>query len=432
MGNDLGGYKALSAHFAIVPSAKDELARKVAWYPGLMRPAFAPRIGIGIHVVEVQPLGWKGDPMPIGSTQLTTAVDQMQQAEGADRSIGRTGRVSRFSRGMKGQGADMSEKGKIDQTQTWPAAQQIHYYLGDFGDWFVEAIKERMETGEYGPMLQELVKITPPPRRDPNNPDGQPGDGQNAADGDGAPPPPPGEGPPGGGRGGRGGRGGAGFAGGGNLPGAGAVTAGADSSQRRWSSKSEGKPKVDLSPVKQVSPCIVWLGKVDEKERDDLNKRAEALDVDILAVFSMTLHQARTGNFTNNKLLLRLYNLRTGKAVPNYSPEALINLEVEKWRQKDSKGTDPVEAEIMKMLDALDQALKPVPLPEAVTAERAKKRINDLVAKKPEEPLPVLVEARYYMVKGLLDQSDFAEAAKSLLGEDGLAKLKARASEGSQ
>jgi len=176
----------------------------------------------------------------------------------------------------------------------------------------------------------------------------------------------------------------------------------------------------------------VWLGKADEDEREDLTKRAEAMDVDILAVFSMTLHRARTGNFTNNKLVLRLVNLRTGKPLPGYSPEPMVNLEVEKWRQKDSKGTDPVEAEILKVLDAMDKALKPVPLPEQLTAERAKKRINDLVAAKPDEPLPVLVEARFYMVKGLLDQSDFAEAAKSLLGEDALAKLKARASEGSQ
>jgi hypothetical protein len=208
--------------------------------------------------------------------------------------------------------------------------------------------------------------------------------------------------------------------------------AGNDASQRRWSSKSEGKPKVDLSHVKPISPCVVWLGKVDEDERDELNKVAEAMDVDIMAVFSMTLHKARTGNLTNNKLVLRVINLRTGKPLAGYSPEPMINLEVEKWRQKDSKGTDPVEAEILKLLDAMDKALKPVPLPEAVTAERAKKRINELVAAKPEEPLPVLVEARYYMVKGLLDQSDFAETAKSLLGEDALDKLKARASDGSQ
>jgi len=79
------------------------------------------------------------------------------------------------------------------------------------------------------------------------------------------------------------------------------------------------------------------------------------------------------------------------------------------------------------MLDAVDKVLKPTPLPEAVTAERAKKRIADLVAAKPDEPLPVLVEARYYLTKGLLGQDDYVETAKSLLGEDGFAKLASRA-----
>ena len=92
----------------------------------------------------------------------------------------------------------------------------------------------------------------------------------------------------------------------------------------------------------------------------------------------------------------------------------------------------PELREILKMLDAVDKALKPTPLPDAVTAERAKKRITDLIAAKPEEPLPVLVEARFYMVKGLLPQNEFIEAAKALLGEEGFTKLSARAQEGAQ
>ena len=84
------------------------------------------------------------------------------------------------------------------------------------------------------------------------------------------------------------------------------------------------------------------------------------------------------------------------------------------------------------MLDVVDKALKPTPLPDALTAERAKKRIADLIAAKPDEPLSVLVEARYYMVKGLLAQNEFMDAAKSLLGEDGFAKLAARAKDAAQ
>jgi len=433
-GNEALGQKLLNAHFAAVPSAKDELAQKMAWYPGLMRPSLAPRIGIALQIVE-EPLNFKGDPMPIGSASLTTAVDQMQQAEAADSAIGRTGRMSKFGKGRRGGMMDYSEKAKTDQTQNWPAAQQIHYYLGDFGDWLVEALQERMETGEYGPVLKDLVKQAsrPAPRRDPNNPDGQPGDGASGFAGgessDGSGPPMP----PGGGRGGRGGRGGGGgaFGGGGGgafggAAGAGFAAASAADAQRRWSSnKGTDRAAANLAAVKQISPSMLWLGKIKDDERDELVKRAEATDCDILAVFSMTLHQARTGNFMNNKSTLRLQNLRTKKNL-EYSPEPLVNLDVERWRQKDEKGVEPVEREILKALEAIDKVLKPVPLPEAVTAERAKKRIADLVATKPEEPLPVIVEARYYMAKGLLTQSEYIDAAKSLLGEDGLNKIAAR------
>jgi len=188
---------------------------------------------------------------------------------------------------------------------------------------------------------------------------------------------------------------------------------------------------VNLSAVKQISPSILWLGRVKEDEREELNKRAVATDCDVLALFTVKLHEARTGSFINNQATLRLQNVRTKKGL-EHAPEPLVNLEVERWRQKEEKGVEPVEREIHKALDALDKVLKPVPLPEAVTAERAKKRVADLVAAKPEDPLPVIVEARYYMAKGLLTQSEFIDAAKTLLGEDGLNKLAARNKGGEQ
>src|SRR5205823_13901361 len=147
------------------------------------------------------------------------------------------------------------------------------------------ARQERMETGEYGPVLKDLVKqgARPAPRRDPNNPDGQPSDGQPnyASDqpGDGSAPQPPGGGGGRMGRGGRGGAGGGAFAGGGaGFQGAGGAGAGSKTEPRRWSSKADGKETVNLAAVKQISPCLLWLGKVDSDDREDLNKRAEALD----------------------------------------------------------------------------------------------------------------------------------------------------------
>jgi hypothetical protein len=316
--------------------------------------------------------------------------------------------------------------------------------LGDFGDWLLEALQERMETGDYGRVMQELAQQAggqmPRSRGNVGDPNAQPGDGAPGDSGfnpgDGAPPPP-------GGGGGRGrGRGQGQFGGGGRGPGGGAGQSGgsggleailsgenASAPVRRWSNRLAKERSADLSHVKQIMPCVVWLGKVDKDEREKLDKVAEAADVDILALFDMRVRQARTESLINTTTTLKLINVKTEKAI-GYSPEPIINFDVEKWRQKDVKGTDPVEREVVKAVEALDKSLKPVPLPEAVTAERAKKRISDLVAAKPDEPLPVLVEARYYFAKGLLSEQDYMDAAKELIGEDGYMRLAAKAKEG--
>jgi len=463
-GNDLAGFKLLNAHFAVVPSAKEELAQKMNWVPGLARPALAPRIGVAVQYLEV-PLNWKGSPMPVGSSALTQAVDQIQQKEASDQSIGRTGRVSKFGRGRRGPVANFSESSKGDPMANASAETQLSYYLGDIGEWFLEAFEEHAEAGEYGRVLQELSRQAARPRRPAAGGPGVPGgDGQSGfpggfgggdapggfgPGGEGAPQsgfdgPPGGPGGPGGfgggrggGRGGRGGQFGGGRGGqggavtGGQLSGALDGIPGGDDSgapTRRWSTRSADKERASLAQVRQLSPCVLWLGKVDKDEREELEKRADAADVDVLALFEMKVRAARSENLMNTTTTLKLINLRTKKPM-GYSPEPLINLDVERWRQKDVKGTDPVETEVVKAIDALDRALKPVPLPEGVTAERAKKRIADLVAAKPEEPLPVMVEARFYVAKGLLSDQDYLEAARELIGDTGLARLQARAKE---
>jgi hypothetical protein len=455
-GNDVAGFKLLNAHYAVVPSAKEELAQKMNWVPGLARPALAPRIGVAVQYLEV-PLNWKGSPMPIGSPALTQAVDQMQQKEAADQSIGRTGRVSKFGRGRRGAAANFSENAKGDPMANAPAETQLSYYLGDIGDWFLEAFEERAEAGEYGRVLKDLTQQVGRQRQPAAGGPGVPGGdapGGFGPGGEGAPQPgfdgpPGGPGGPGGfaggGRGGgRGGRGGqfaggrGGQAGGGAVGGGGAALEGLPGEEnagiatvRRWSTRAADKLKASMGQVRQLAPCVVWLGKVDKDEREELEKRADAADVDILALFEMKVRAARTENLMNTTTTLKLINLKTKKPM-GYSPEPMINLDVERWRQKDVKGTDPVEAEIVKAIEALDRALKPVPLPEGVTAERAKKRITDLVAAKPEEPLPVMVEARYYVAKGLLSEQDFIDAGRELIGETGMARLLARAKEGEQ
>ena len=207
-----------------------------------------------------------------------------------------------------------------------------------------------------------------------------------------------------------------------------------DSTKRRFVSRATEKEAANVSSVKQLNPGIIWLGKTEDRE--DLVKRAEATGCDIMAVFHMTIREARASSLINTTTSLKLQCYRPNNPggkwpfLKDFSSEPLINLTVETWRQKEEKGVDPVEREITKAIEAIDKVLKPSPLPDAVTAERAKKRIADLVAQKPEDPLPVLVEARFYSTKGLMTDAEYVETAKSLLGETGFEKLKARAKEG--
>jgi hypothetical protein len=46
-GDDPTGFQLLYTHFAIMPGAGEELAEKMAWNPGLRRPALGPRFAVG-------------------------------------------------------------------------------------------------------------------------------------------------------------------------------------------------------------------------------------------------------------------------------------------------------------------------------------------------------------------------------------------------
>jgi hypothetical protein len=99
-------------------------------------------------------------------------------------------------------------------------------------------------------------------------------------------------------------------------------------------------------------------------------------------------------------------------------------------REKGQKTDDPVDKEVGRALEALDKACKPAPLPKQVTAELAKSRIAGLIAEKPADPLPVLLETRFYVTKGLLTDNDMQQAAVSLLGEIEYAQLIASSPDG--
>lgn len=413
-GRDSLGLKTLHMYYAGSPEANKELAKKMAWFPALSRPALVPRIGVAVQYSDASvPKDFRGSPMPLGSAELTTAVDQMQQAALNDNRIGGTRRASKFGTGGGRQKVDVREGAKGDATSSQSGPQQLSFYTGELGEKLLDAIEERFETGEYGAAIQDVVREASQGRaaRGNSNQPGQPQFGGFPADG-GADPNAPNEGR----------RGGSARS---ALDG---VVEQAD--KRRWASRNAAQEQQLIDQIKQISPSVIWLGKEDS--RDQITKLAELAAVDVLVIFDMTVHEARTGELVSSTYRVRLVTTKGNKPVPGFSPEPLVNIKVEQWRQKEEKGLDPVDKEVTKLIEALDSVLRPTPLPEALTAERAKKRIDDLVAEKPVDPLPTIVEARFYAAKGLLKEQDYTTAAVALLGKNGFAQLQAKAKVGDQ
>lgn len=396
--NDFDGQHLLWAHFVAAPDAPGELAKKMSWFPGLMRPALGPRIGMAVLYSETS-REFRGNPMPIGSAELTSAVEQIQQNTGGDQGGGGT-RRSRQRNGGEPAGGNASSSGDADAIATAGALEQLRFYTGEFGEILLETLQERTRGGQYGAMAKELLQESSRKRGesdDPNNP------GNSLSTPEIGLAPEPNEG----------------------------ANAGSARARRRATRPAGQDSKAAAEPAKQLSPGILWLGKFDEREQ--VTKRAEAAAVDVLAIFEINVRESRTGNIANNTTRLRLLSVKPSfPAVAGHTPEALVNLTVEQWRQKEQKGTDPVDREIDKAVEAFDKLFKPTALPEALTAERAKKRIADLVAVTPAEPLPVLVEARFYATKGLISQEEFEGAAIALLGQNGYAELKEKAKVGTE
>jgi hypothetical protein len=135
----------------------------------------------------------------------------------------------------------------------------------------------------------------------------------------------------------------------------------------------------------------------------------------------MTLRPAKNNSFVENRIKMKVTAARREEVL--FTSGTLVNRDVMQAREKGIKGDDPVDKEVARVMETLDKACKPEPLPAAVTADRAKQRIGSLITEKPANPLPAVVEARYYNAKGLLSDEDFATASLALLGEAEYAKL---------
>jgi hypothetical protein len=373
-GNEKEAFRLLRTHMAISPSAQADVAEKMAWVTVMRRPAIGPRIGIAAHYVL--PVGdFTGSPQPIGSPELQAALGAVAQAaRGGQRAGG--GEVSDPAGGYDG-----AANAAGDATKA--AEGQLAFFAGEFGTKFLTALQSKIDSGEYGAIYKDLVEevARPPQAFDPNNP----GDPNQTLDGQ-YNPPNPGDG-------------------------------GIDPNAEGAGTAGPGR----------LGMAVTWLGKADKKQ--DLTKLALDAGVDVLVTYEIALKPTRVANLINNLTRLKITDLKKPDP-PLFTSPALDSRVVTQDREKGQKDEDPVDREVARALEALDKVCKPAPLPPGVSSERVKVRIAELIAEKPADPLPVLLETRFYVAKGLLTESDMQSTAVSLLGEIEYAQLIASSPDG--
>jgi hypothetical protein len=164
---------------------------------------------------------------------------------------------------------------------------------------------------------------------------------------------------------------------------------------------------------------VIWLGTGRSKE--ELLRTATRAHADVLVAFEITIRPAKTNVFVNNTTKVRVCGVKKDELIINTS--GLNNRDVILAREKGLKGDDPVEKEVSRVIEALDKTYTTSELPGAVTPERALARVQALVAERPDDPLAVVVETRFYAEKGLLKQADVLDIAVQALGEEKFAEL---------
>jgi hypothetical protein len=365
----------LRTHLAVSPSAQADVSEKVAWVPGLRRPAVGPRIAIAAHYVTA--VGdFTESPQPIGSPELTQALASLTQGAGRGGKAG----AGESSIPTGGYGSEANANGEAAKA----AEGQLAFYTGEFGTKLLTALKAKMEGGEYGAIYKDVAEevARPPQTFDPNNP----GDPNQISGGQGN----PGDG---------------------------------------YVDPATGAPAADAQPGSgRLGMAIAWLGKTDKDKKDELAKQVVDSGADLLITYEIALKATRVEKLYSNQTRMKITDTKRGDVL--YTSPDLDNRAVMQERKKGQKEDDPVDKAVGRAIEALDKFCKPAPLPEGVTAERAKARLAGLVAERPADPLPVLLESRFYTAKGLLTESDMQSTAVALLGEAEYAQLIASSPEG--
>ncbi len=363
--------------YAHALTAEDGLKENpINWYPGVSEPRLALRWGVG---VEYHKGRFDGDPPVIGDPVSDSGRGGGGDS-GSDTGSGVPG--ARGLTGSRGRGAGFGNRNR--QSQPTPdkefedPTEQLEYYTGDFGTRFINRFELRRTNPKafYGLALKNIDL-------DKTFND----DSNNSSRSAGASP-----------------------------PGGGGDFALAGSGQRRRPPPRNNQSQDDeldyeAEPT-SLAPGVMMLGKGNQKS---LLEKAKANGLDLLVVFVVRIDHSQSRNTTKSKTQAKMFNVSTGDQLQ--MTKTLTNTVVAKAREEGASD-DPVEMELDKLFTkTADEDFKASEMPE-IEAKFIIQRVNDLVEASPDNPLPALVEMKYYFENGILPKSEFVSAVEGLIGAE--------------
>jgi len=388
----------------------DEKAREyfaqINWVKGLARPVSAVRLGVG---VQYRSGNYQGDPHPIGSPPQTPQMAQGSRFGGGRGAPGEPGGISGGPAfpgapgepgGFAGGGFGGVPGAPSASGSGGLQAPEIIRTTGELGEAVLAALQERFQSGAFGKILTEYVNsVGAAPAQGagggvPGYPGfpgfpGAPGGDDAAGAFPGAPPGFPGPG--------------------GAFPG---YPGGAPAGRRGGSG---GSGRVSAWSAKQLLPGFVSLGQASDTQ--DLLKKAQNQELDVLLVFEVEVEQNRRTMIVNNTVKMVLYNVETREPFRDLASKSLNNIQVARTRER-TPDKDPVEEAVSQLMRYVDANLTLQDMPSDWNRETAIERIRKLLEAPNERTLQKLVEIRFYRSRQWLSNEELTSAYKHMLGGD--------------
>jgi hypothetical protein len=158
-------------------------------------------------------------------------------------------------------------------------------------------------------------------------------------------------------------------------------------------------------------PGLLYFGAASDRVLLHLARRHQ---LEVLAVIDVEVRVLRSG-VTSNDTFIELIDPESGKSL--FRTPTLNNIKVDQERNDRTKDEDPVEAALNHLFDYEATNLDVAEVPSTLKPEHARKRVEALLLKKYENPLPVLAEVCFYRRRDLVSEQVLAKAAIELLGD---------------